>query len=349
MLTDEKGWSRKVNSANVLILDPSVLSRNTGDQIIYESVHQEIRDLLPFCKIVRGYTQDASSKAQYAACRDSVLTLVAGTNLLSADLSKYKQWKIGWRAAFSLNNLVLMGVGWWQYQDSIAKKTAFLYKKTLSKGIAHSVRDSYTKQKLESIGLKSINTGCPTLWRIPPLLADEIPRGPATSVVVTLTDYNRDPVSDRKILDLCFAAYDRVYFWPQGAGDLNYCRQLSPDRTPIFVGCSLEHYDELLVESESIDYLGTRLHAGIRALQKRRRVLIISVDNRATEMGNDFLLPVVERMKFAQSSSVWLDSLPIPNLRLPVDEIEAWKDGIISWVEARTAVAPVGCPMSPTP
>jgi polysaccharide pyruvyl transferase WcaK-like protein len=49
------------------------------------------------------------------------------------------------------------------------------------------------------------------------------------------------------------------------------------------------------LESKDIDYVGTRLHAGIRALQKGRRALIISVDNRATEIGRDTHLPIVER------------------------------------------------------
>ena len=41
--------------------------------------------------------------------------------------------------------------------------------------------------------------------------------------------------------------------------------------------------------------MGTRLHAGIHALNRKVRSLILAVDNRATEMGHDFNLPVVQR------------------------------------------------------
>ena len=46
---------------------------------------------------------------------------------------------------------------------------------------------------------------------------------------------------------------------------------------------------------KELDYVGTRLHAGVRAMQKGRRSIILSIDNRAREMGKDYNLNVIER------------------------------------------------------
>ena len=46
--------------------------------------------------------------------------------------------------------------------------------------------------------------------------------------------------------------------------------------------------------------VGTRLHAGIRALQKGNQALILSVDNRATEINKDINIPVISRFDLAQ-------------------------------------------------
>ena len=42
-----------------------------------------------------------------------------------------------------------------------------------------------------------------------------------------------------------------------------------------------------------MDFVGTRLHGGIRALQKGHRTLIIGIDNRAIEINRDTGLPVL--------------------------------------------------------
>ncbi|MBE9091821.1 hypothetical protein IQ232_19440 [Microcystis aeruginosa LEGE 11464] len=57
---------------------------------------------------------------------------------------------------------------------------------------------------------------------------------------------------------------------------------------------SLTAFDDLL-KSTVIDYVGTRLHGGIRALQNSRRAFIIAVDNRALEISKDTQLPVTHR------------------------------------------------------
>jgi polysaccharide pyruvyl transferase WcaK-like protein len=67
----------------------------------------------------------------------------------------------------------------------------------------------------------------------------------------------------------------------------------------VFIDPSIEALDDLL-RSEGVDFVGTRLHGGIRALQHKRRTIIIAVDNRATEIGRDINLPIVQRTSIAQ-------------------------------------------------
>ena len=55
--------------------------------------------------------------------------------------------------------------------------------------------------------------------------------------------------------------------------------------------------------SENIDYVGTRLHAGIRALQHKKRTIIIGIDNRAIEKAKDFNLTVIDRKNIKNNGS----------------------------------------------
>jgi polysaccharide pyruvyl transferase WcaK-like protein len=117
------------------------------------------------------------------------------------------------------------------------------------------------------------------------------------SVVFTLTDYAQDPREDAWLVEFLLKEYRRVYFFPQGAGDLKYLRSLvSGDciNRILTIDRSLSAYDALL-ERENLDYVGTRLHGGIRALQKGRRATIISLDNRAESISMDTGLPTVQR------------------------------------------------------
>ena len=47
---------------------------------------------------------------------------------------------------------------------------------------------------------------------------------------------------------------------------------------------------DFILENEDIDYVGTRLHAGIRAVQKSVRTFIVTIDNRAKEISKDIYL-----------------------------------------------------------
>src|SRR5699024_4573410 len=75
------------------------------------------------------------------------------------------------------------------------------------------------------------------------------------------------------------------------------------------------------------DFIGTRLHAGVRAIQKSRPALILAVDNRASEISNDTRLRVIARENVDEIVAEFTHS-DRPNLTVPVQSIDAWLDAM---------------------
>lgn len=280
---------------SIALFDPSIASANLGDQIILDAVHRELTDLLPLEQIITVPTQEVISHISIQRAMQASHRLVGGTNLLSARMRQYKQWQITLRQSFNLHDVTLMGVGWWQYQDQPDLYTRTILRNVLSHQKLHSVRDEYTRKKLIAIGIENVlNTGCPTMWRLTPEHCSQISAVKADSVVLTLTDYHPDPVNDIRLIDTLKKHYATVYFWPQGSGDMKYFQSLQRDGITA-LRPSLAAYDELLRSAPSLDFVGTRLHGGVRAMQHLRRALIVAVDNRAREISADTRLPIAAR------------------------------------------------------
>jgi len=189
----------------------------------------------------------------------------------------------------------------------------------------HSVRDSYTKEKLESMGISNVlNTCCPTTWGLTPEHCAGIPTTKVEAVVVTLTDYNQQAEADYKLLCKLMGYYKKIYYWVQGVGDKNYIEsfKLPRDRVEI-IDPNLRSYDEILGK-EACDYIGLRLHAGIRAIQYKKRALILAVDNRATEISRDIGLNVVERSDMSGIEKFIQEPFST-KLNIPFEAIEMWK------------------------
>lgn len=256
----------------------------------------------------------------------SKFTFLGGTNALSSNMNRYSQIGLKLKDLFFIRNkLVLLGVGWWQYQSSPNLYTRFFLKNLLSKTILHSVRDSYTEKMLKNIGINNvINTSCPTTWTLTPNHCSEIPSKKSENVVITLTDYNKNRAADETLLRIVVEAYKNVFLWVQGLGDLEYVRTFGKIADKIkIIPPRLDKYDELL-KNEEIDYIGTRLHAGIRALQHKKRSLIIAIDNRATEMSKDINLNIIERKNIRQLESLIFSKIET-KLDIPIENINKWK------------------------
>ena len=311
----------------VVLYNPSITTFNVGDEIIFDGVYQNIYPLLQDSFVVNVSTHLPVSSVFTDILTDADLKFVCGTNLLRNMLERrFRQWDINIFNAKKLGPCVLVGVGWQQDRMPFTPYTKKLYKSILSKEFIHSVRDEYTKKKLQSIGFDNvINTGCPTMWGLTKEHCRNIPTAKANKVVFTLTDYRKDSISDTRIVDLLCRMYDEVYLWLQGMGDYEYAKSLGILERVKIVSPSLIAYDELL-DNENIEYIGTRLHGGIRALQHGRRTMIIAVDGRAWEKKKDFNLPVILRNEL---SSTTLENIIVQerttDIVIPTDNIQAWK------------------------
>ena len=310
----------------IMIFDTSVVSDNIGDFIIMDSVNKELKKLFTKDMFFYSFTHEKISKATYKLNNISDYSFIGGTNLLSSNMDRYNQWKINVIDSFFIKDIILMGVGWWQYQTKPNFYTKYLLNKILHKNMIHSVRDSYTESMLKSIGITNvINTGCPTMWELTLEHCRNIPCEKAENVVFTLTDYNKDFLNDQKLINILLRNYKKVYFWPQGSRDLEYLYTLNNFEKITILGGNLSSYDKLLDDFNiSLDYIGTRLHAGIRALQKSRRTIILAIDNRAAEKSKDFNLKVLPRNQIEKLERL-LRSKFITEIYINEENINKWK------------------------
>ena len=77
--------------------------------------------------------------------------------------------------------------------------------------------------------------------------------------------------------------------------DLKYLYSLTEDTNIKMIAPSLEAYNAFL-DSHECDYVGTRLHAGIKAIQKFKRSIILGVDNRAKDMHESYGFCYLDRV-----------------------------------------------------
>ena len=329
----------------VTLFDPSLwtnegqLSSNLGDVIINESVKKYLNNIFPGIDYAPISSHQVPRDNLIRGARKSSFVFFGGTNALSSDLEEYNQWKLPvphrlvWPFKFPVNDVILMGVGWWQYQDFPTGYTRAFYNRALSHKHSHSVRDSYTEQKMKQLGFDNvINTGCPTMWGLNGLHV-AARTGGSENCLFTLTDYNKNPVADDKIIELILGNYrGKIFFFPQGSLDTEYIVSLSnyqkySSRITI-INRTYEDYVAIL-DKYDVDYIGTRLHAGIKALQLKKQALILSVDNRTIEISKDTGLPVAPRNDSEKILS-WIGGQKLFNeIRMPIREIEQWKKQFI--------------------
>lgn len=309
----------------IAVFNPSIASTNLGDEIIVDAVRREASFIFPLEQFINIPTQEKIGAISIGHSRRARHRIVGGTNLLSSRMLRYKQWQINILQAFFLRDVTLMGVGWWQYQNRPDIYTRAVLNMVLSSGKIHSVRDEYTKKKLNSIGIINvINTGCPTMWQLTSEHCAAIPQAKASTVIFTLTDYNKSVENDKALIALLKKNYSQVLFWPQGAGDLTYLKTLGTEGLSI-IGPSLDAYDEVLSNESSIEFIGTRLHGGIRALQKKKRSLILAVDNRAREIGLDTGLNVMDRSELS-AVEAWIQAEAPTKIKMNWENINKWKN-----------------------
>jgi hypothetical protein len=305
-------------------LDSSVSSTNTGNMIIMEAVRKVVEEVFPHAFI---YTAPLMEYINFGreVVRLADVVFVGGTNALSSDMNARGNWRMRLRDLFVIRNTILLGVGWWQYQDRpLSWATNYRLKHVLSSRYRHWTRDSYTTAKLNAIGVKSLNCGCPTLIPLTAAHCAEIPATKGRSAVITFTDYFSDRMEIQKTLwDVVKKNYSRVFFWPQAYHDHFLAAQLCRNQVQ-YLPPSLYAFDRFLEDNHDVDFVGTRLHGGVRALQHKRRTIIVGMDNRATEMGRDFNLPVVPTEDLAATLDLRINLAFPTRIHTPTDLIAKW-------------------------
>ena len=201
--------------------------------------------------------------------------------------------------------------------------TRRVYQKMLSHEYAHSVRDERSREYVESLGLKAINTGCVTMWALTPEFCARIPTKKADNVVFTLTGRSEADARDQKMIDVLRANYDHVAVWLQGDQDERYFRMFTNTAGIEIIPPHKDAYHQVL-QRENIEYVGTRLHGGIYALHHRKRAAIISIDERAASISADTGLVTLAKDD-VDGLETLLQGEICTNLQIPFDRIAQWK------------------------
>ena len=315
---------QKPGTKRPILLDTSAESDNAGDQIIMECCLKELPEKFRNADLIRIPTHRFAETKEKGELKEASYKILCGTNILSGKMRNYGLWKISSDVA-PYCNTILMGVGFDSKSNKSDYYTRMLFHTILDKRYNHSVRDTFSEQMLKEMGIENvIFTGCPTMWRLDEEHCKQIPQRKARDVICTITDYNRDYSMDKKMLEILQESYRKVYFWIQGSSDLSYLQELGYEEKVCLIPSSLKEYDEIL-EQGDLDYVGTRLHAGIRAMNALHRSIIISIDNRAECIANDTGLPIVLRKDIPVCLKEKIFHDFSTEINLPWDNIRHWK------------------------
>ena len=328
-------------------ISPFISTANTGDYIIADYSDKILTEIFGEFLGVAIPSREKISEVGASAIRSSDYTFVCGTNLLSSDFRARRQWEINsitalkivlqslpkrsWykvkliKEKLSQIHIILFGVGWVDYQSAPTAYTKHLLRSILDSDFFHSVRDSYTEEKLKSIGIKNVlNTACPTMWGLTEQFCKTIPTNKAETVVTTITDYREDAKRDTLLLNLLISEYKKVYLWLQSFEDIKYIQKLGYYNKVELIAPTLKSYDSFLSQM-NVDYIGTRLHGGIRALNYCKRSCIIGIDNRAIEIQKDTNLPVINAKNINSELVPWIYGNNPTDIKLPMTNIIKWK------------------------
>ena len=320
---------------NILLLDTSCGSLNKGDEIIMECVRKELHFLLkdnfelslPTHIASFHWYQVARGLARIRTYEDCKFKFVGGTNLLVKNmLTYYPQWNVNLMNCRPFSGSILVGVGAGAGETSNLY-TKMLYRRLLSHEYIHSVRDERSKEYVESLGLKAINTGCVTMWSFTPEFCRQIPTHKEANVVFTVTPTNKPDSKDQVLIDTLLKMYDNVFFWPQGHADYAYLRSMKHTKDIHIIQATKEAYDNFL-NTHKADYVGTRLHGGIYAMRHQKRSVILAIDERALGIHQSNHLNCITKERIEELEDILSGSI-VTDVRMPLDRIETWKKQFI--------------------
>lgn len=319
--------SLQKNKGDIIRFNTALNTDNLGDYIIMRYCNEALSEIYGNNEFTDISTHLTPTSTQEEKVMQTKLKFVCGTNILTSHIEKYWSWCLpdGLRRKLKYRNVILLGVGWKNYEDECSKYSKMIYKSILNPNILHSVRDNYTEKMLKSAGVCNvINTGCPTMWRLTPEFCKDIPKKKSRNVITTITDYRRDIEHDNQMLEILGRNYENVYLWLQGKYDEEYLSELTVPNNFSTIPASMETYEQYL-NMDDVDYVGTRLHAGIFALNHHVRSLVIAVDNRAVEIAKDTNLPVIDRSDLSKELESRILSEWSTDIRINQHNIELFK------------------------
>ena len=147
----------------------------------------------------------------------------------------------------------------------------------------------------------------------------------ADTVITALTDYSRDYEADSYLIEKLSSNYEKVYVWLQGSNDYDYLKQLQQFNNLEAISGGVDSLTGFLRSGIELDYIGTRLHAGIHALNCGIRSMIIAIDNRALEISKDTTLPVIPRHQLKELLLSAINEERPTIINLPWENINRWK------------------------
>lgn len=321
---------------NITLLDTAIGSSNRGDDIIMLSAEDELSNIMRgyFTIHVPTHLRAFSSLECLGNLPDSAREVynskykfVCGTNLLSGNmLKRSNQWNIHYFNVRPICGCVLVGVG--ASASHADWYTQLLYRKVLSSDYFHSVRDKKAYDLISGMGLKCLYTGCVSMWKLTPSFCKLIPTVKRPNVIFTLTDYKRDPEKDKIIISTLRKNYKKIFFWLQGAHDLEYINELTDTSDITMIPSTVKDYSRIFgftQPGDAVDYVGTRLHAGIFAMRHSVRTIIIRVDSRMDEMAC-----CIPNNTIARDDIINLESMILSDLHteccLDWESIKQWKE-----------------------
>lgn len=251
---------------------------------------------------------------------NSKYKFAGGSNLLVKDLmTHYPQWNINLFNYQPLKGIVMMGIGAGAGNKS-NWYTKNIYKHMLSKEYFHSMRDERSKDYVESLGLKALNTGCVTMWMLTPDFCKQIPTEKSETVVFTITGTD---ARNQQLVNILKNNYSRIVFWPQGHLDFDSFKALKNINGIEILPATKDAYDQFLTNTET-DYVGTRLHGGVYAMRHKRRAIIIAIDERARGINENNNLNCIEFDQLEKLDDMINSSLET-KIKMPFEEINKWR------------------------
>lgn len=322
---------------NISVFDTSQGTQNLGDYIIMDSINREMSFLFDNNFVTRYGTHTPIAHLYQNFRKGMILRVldkskykfIGGTNIFKNSLFRFNpDWNINIFNIKFYRNSIAIGCGSALNTKKMDLYTKAIYKNILDRNYIHSTRDERTKIMLEKMGFKAINTGCATMWCLNKEHCSKIPKNKSKSVIFTLTDYLKDEYNDQLLINILNNKYDYIYYWPQGAEDYEYFFKFKNIKNITVINPNLFSYKEIL--KHDIDYVGTRLHAGIFALQNLKRSIIISIDERAKDIDKTYHLNCIDRNMIKHELESRIDSSFETNIKIDEERIIQWKSQFLN-------------------